>query len=142
MDRAQKLRNMIWEHEKMYEKRKLKLVIKTLIVLSVCFYVVAFMWGMMQEPIDYLSGLVVAVVAAGIFMFVAILALTPLMNLRESELTTLTRLKKELESAEKISAQSNDKNRCSLSFEGEKRKETGTYNVYGSDIGLSNENKK
>lgn len=142
MDREQKLRNMIWEHEKMYKKRKLKLVIKTLIVLSVCFYVVAFMWGMMQEPIDYLSGLVVAVVAAGIFMLVAILALTPLMNLRESELTTLTRLKKELESAEKISAQSNDKNRYSLSFEGEKRKETGTYNVYGSDIGLSNENKK
>lgn len=101
MDRAQKLRNLIWEHEKMYEKRKRKLLIKTLVVLSICFYIAGIVFGMIQEPIEYLTGLIVAVITAGIFLFVGILALTPLMNLRESELTTLTRLKKELGDIEK-----------------------------------------
>lgn len=101
MNREQELRKLIWEHEEKYEKRKQKLAIKTWVVLSICFYAIAFMFGMMQKPIDYLSGLVVVVVVSGIFMFVAVLTLMPLTNLRESELTTLTRLKIELENIEK-----------------------------------------
>ena len=101
MDRAQELRNLIWEHEKMYEKRKQKLAVKTWVVLSVCFYAIAFMFGMMEEPIDYLTNFVLSFVGAGAFMFVAVLAMLPLINLRGNELTTLTRLKIELENIEK-----------------------------------------
>lgn len=101
MNREQELRKTIWEYEKMYEKRKQKLLIKILVVLSVCFYIAGIMFGMMQEPVDYLTGLVVAVIAAGLFMFVSVLVMLPLMNLRESELTTLTRLKIELGNVEK-----------------------------------------
>ena len=101
MSREQELRKLIWEHERMYEKRKNKLTVKTLIVLSICFYIAGIVFGMMQEPLDYLTGIIVAVIGAGIFMFVAILVMTPLMKLRESELTTLTRLKIEMENIEK-----------------------------------------
>lgn len=101
MSREQELKNLIWEHEKMYEKRKQKLVIKTLIVLSICFYIAGIIFGMTQELIDYLSGLVVAVVVAGIFMFVAVLVLTPILNIQEREVSDITRLKIELENIEK-----------------------------------------
>ena len=142
MSREDTLRKKIWEREKMYERRKKMLALKTWVVFGIILYLIAFMFRWMQEPIEYLTGIIIALVTSGIFMFIGILVLTPLLNLRENELSTIARLKMELECAEKISARSNAKNSYSLSFEGEKRKETGTYNVYGSDMALSDENKK
>lgn len=101
MDRAQELRKLIWEHEKMYKKRKNKLAIKTWVVLSFCFYAIAFMCEMMQEPIDYLTNFVLSFIFAGIFIYVAILVMTPLLNMREREVSEITRLKIKLENIEK-----------------------------------------
>lgn len=101
MDRAQELRKEIWEYEEIYKKRKNKLTIKTWVVVSVCFYAIAFMVGMMEEPIDYLTNFILSFVFAGIFMYAAILVMAPLTILREDEIRTLTRLKKELEDIEK-----------------------------------------
>lgn len=101
MDRAEELRKLIWEHEKMYEKRKRKLVLKTWLVLSICVYVVSFMYDMMQEPVDYLTIFILSFVGVGIFIYVAILLLTPLLNVREIEVSEITRLKIKLENIEK-----------------------------------------
>jgi hypothetical protein len=101
MNREQEIRNQIWEYEQMYEKRKGKLALKTWAVLSVAFYVLAFCFGWMHDPLDFLGGIVLSAVASGVFMFVSVLVMAPLNNLRGNEIAILTRLRTELDLLEK-----------------------------------------
>ena len=133
----------------MYEKRKGKLSLKTWAVISVVFYVAAFCFEWMQEPLDFLIGIVLSVIAAGIFLYVGILAMTPLLNNRVDEITTLTRLRTELNFIEKGLLPNETKKpekkngvRICLSDAAEAPKPTGSYNVYGSDMKLEPKDKR
>jgi len=145
MNREQEIRNEIWKHEQMYEKRKGKLALKTLAALSAVFYIAAFCFGWMHEPLDFLTGIVLSIIAAGGFMFVSILAMMPIYNLREHEVATLTRLRTELDLIEKgLLRYDNDKKndiRICLSDARETPKPTGNFNVYGSDMKLQPKDK-
>lgn len=101
MNREQEIRNEIFKHDEMYDKRKRKLALKTLAVLSVVFYASAFFFGWMHDPLDFFGGIVLSVIMAGVFLFVSIIVMTPLIILRGNEVETLTRLRTELDMIEK-----------------------------------------
>lgn len=147
MDRAQELRDKIRKYEQMYEKRKGKLVLKTLAVLSVVFYIAAFCFGWMHEPLDFLGGIIISAVAAVAIFYIGIIAMIPLINSREDEITTLTRLKTELEFVEKGLLRNDTKKpekstvkkkdiKICLSNPEETPKATGNFNIYGNDMRL------
>lgn len=108
MNREQEIRNEIWRCEQMYDKRKWKFTLKTLAVLSVVFYASAFFFGWMHDPLDFLGGIVLSVIAAGIFIVISTLVMTPLLILRENEVASLTRLRTELDMIEKGLLRNND----------------------------------
>lgn len=145
MNREQEIRNEILKHEQMYEKRKGKLALKTWAALSVVFYIAAFCFGWMHEPLDFLTGIVLSIISAGGFMFVSIFVMMPLNNLREQEVTSLIRLKTELDLIERgLLRHDNDKKkgvRICLSDATETPKSTGNFNIYGSDMKLQPKDK-
>lgn len=150
MNKEQEIRNKILECEQMYEKRKGKLALKTWAILSAVFYVATFCFRWMHEPLDFLTGIVLSIIAAGGFIFVSIIVMMPLNNFREHEVATLTQLRTELDLMEKgllrndnnISKKpekSTDKKndiRICLSDAKETPKPTGSFNIYGSDMKL------
>ena len=101
MNREQEIRNEIQKLEDMYDKRKWNLTLKTWAILSTVFCVAAFCFGWMHEPLDFLAGVVISAVASGLFLFVSVIVMTPLLILRGTEVETLTRLRTELDMIEK-----------------------------------------
>lgn len=101
MNREEEIRKEIWKIKQENGNRKWKLTLKTWAVLSIVLYVSAFASGSMNKPLDYLTGIVLSVIMAVVIWFVSIIVMTPVLIFREDEVTTLTRLRTELDLIEK-----------------------------------------
>jgi hypothetical protein len=101
MDKVNEFRRYIKETEDRYEKKKNKTNLYTFIGLSIAFYVIGIWLGWIQDATEYLYGLAVAPICAGIYMYVSLLIFLPIINCRTNEIQTMTRLRSELSYLEK-----------------------------------------
>ena len=101
MDKANELRQEIFELEKIYQKKKNKINLYTFIFLGIAFYICGIWFGYMNSVTDYLSGIVISYVFAGFYMFISILVFTPIFNCCSNEIESITRLKTKLQLLEK-----------------------------------------
>ena len=104
MEKETKIRWQIEKAEEMYQKKKNKILLHTLIGLSVALYLFGFMNGQMNNIKDYLTGIPIAFVCAGIFLLFSIIILTPLLNCRADEIERIATLKAELKQLEQGSS--------------------------------------
>ena len=74
-DREEKLRQEIYNFERIAEDRKTRRVKKTFFVLSAVVYLAAFMSGEMNSIQDYLGWIIAAPVAAGLLMFISLMVM-------------------------------------------------------------------
>lgn len=103
MDKITELKTQIDEVEKMYGKKKNKNTLYTFIFLGIGFYILGIWFGFMDSIIDYLAGIVISFIFAGIYFYVSMIVFLPIMICRSNEIETITRLKTELRLLEKDS---------------------------------------
>lgn len=101
MDRAEELRNQIAKYEALSEQKKTKRLVKTLVCLSIAFYVLWLWLGAMEGIVGYLLGLLASPVCAGIYFYINTLIFLPITSGAMNENIAIERLKTELRLLEK-----------------------------------------
>lgn len=80
MDKEQELLKRIENLEKIAEKRKRAKMWKTFAGLSVAFYLIALWAGALHGIVGYAGGVAVAMVFAGLYLYVSLLILSPIIT--------------------------------------------------------------